>query len=80
MKVDLHFVLIYIYIYIYICIYTVAILSNSQQGFGLDIGFTDHLRIITTSNCNNLMKLHTPNITVNAAHIKSSQSSLITSW
>jgi hypothetical protein len=31
----------------------------------LDIGFIDHLRIVTTSNYNSLTGLHTSNITVN---------------
>jgi hypothetical protein len=43
-------------------------------------GFVDHLRIVTASNCNSLTELHTPNITVTTAHIKSSQSSLDVSW
>jgi hypothetical protein len=46
----------------------VTILSDSHLVFGLDIVFIDHLRIVTTSKCNRLTELHTPNI----AHIKSS--------
>jgi hypothetical protein len=33
------------------------------------------LTLITTNNYNSLTELHTPNITVTTAHIKSSQSS-----
>jgi hypothetical protein len=33
-----------------------------------------HLSIVTTRNCNSLTELHTPNITVTTAHIKSSLS------
>jgi hypothetical protein len=47
-------------------------MSNSRRGFELDIGFTDHLRILTTTST----ELDTRNITVTAAHVKVSLSSL----
>jgi hypothetical protein len=46
-------------------------MSDSRQGFGMDIGFIDYLQIINTSNCNSLAELHTPNGTVTITHIKS---------
>jgi hypothetical protein len=45
------------------------------MGFGLVIGFIDHLQVVTISNYNSLTELHTQNITVTTAHIKSCQSS-----
>jgi hypothetical protein len=44
------------------------------------IGFIEHLyaQLVTTDNYNSLTGLHTLNITVSAAHIKSSMSSLDT--
>jgi hypothetical protein len=41
------------------------------MGFGLVIGFTDHLQIVTTSNYNAIANSHTQQFTT--AHIKSSQ-------
>jgi hypothetical protein len=46
----------------------------------MDIGFIDHLRIVTASNYYSLTELHTPNITVTTAHIKSSLRSLTFNW
>jgi hypothetical protein len=56
---------------------TVTCMSDSLWSFGLDIGFTDHL---TDHNYNFLMELHTSNITIPTAHIKSSLSALDISW
>jgi hypothetical protein len=49
-------------------------MSELQTGFGLVIGFTEHLytQPVTTNNCRAIAKLHTLQITV--AHAKSSQS------
>jgi hypothetical protein len=55
-------------------------MSDSRRGFILNIGFIDHLRIVTTSNYNSLTELHTPNITVTTAHTKFSKSLLVVSW
>jgi hypothetical protein len=55
-------------------------MSDSQQDFGLDIGFIDHLWILATSNYGGLMESRTPNITLSTAHIKPSQSSVVISW
>jgi hypothetical protein len=49
-------------------------MSDSRRGFGLDIGFSDHLQIVTTRNYNSLTELHTPNITVNYGTYKVSSS------
>jgi hypothetical protein len=54
--------------------------SDSQWDFGLVIGFTDHLLIVTASKYyNSLTELHTPNITVITAHMMYSQSPLVVS-
>jgi hypothetical protein len=44
--------------------------------FGLVIGFTEHLKKVTTNNYDSLNELHTPKFIATTAHIKSSQSSL----
>jgi hypothetical protein len=46
------------------------------MGFGLVIGFIEHLQNIITNNYDSLTELHTPKITVTTAHIKCYQSSL----
>jgi hypothetical protein len=43
-----------------------------QRGFGLEIGFIDHLQIVTTRNYNAIANCHTLQIT--AAHVKPLQS------
>jgi hypothetical protein len=48
-------------------------------GFGLEIGFIDHLQVITTNKCNPTANLHIPNITGNYS-TQSSLSSLDVSW
>jgi hypothetical protein len=52
-------------------------------GFGLVIGFIEHLQNVTTNNYDSLTQLHIPKITVTTAHIKSSQfamSSPVIAW
>jgi hypothetical protein len=55
-------------------------MSDSRQCFVLKTGFTDHLRIVITSNYNVLTALHTSNITATEAHIKSSLHILSLNW
>jgi hypothetical protein len=55
---------------------TVTILEWLQTGFGLVIGFIDHLENVATNNYDSLTELPTPKITVTTARIMSSQSSL----
>jgi hypothetical protein len=43
-------------------------------GFGLYIGFTDHLQAVTLNNYKIVTELHTPNISVTTVHVKFSQS------
>jgi hypothetical protein len=50
------------------------------MGFGLVIGFGEHLQNVTTNNYDSLTDLHTPKIAVTTAHLKSSQSSLAVAW
>jgi hypothetical protein len=45
-------------------------MEQLQMGFGLVIGFTEHLQNITTNNYDSLTELHTPKVTVTTAHIK----------
>jgi hypothetical protein len=57
------------------------VLSDSRWGFGLDIGFIDHLHVVTTKNYNTIANFHTLQITT--AHTKSFQSavsSTLVSW
>jgi hypothetical protein len=56
------------------------VLEGLSAGFGLDIGFIDHLRIVTISNSNSLRELPTPNITLTTAHINCSLSLLDVAW
>jgi hypothetical protein len=46
------------------------------MGFGLVIGFIEHLQNVTTNNYDSFTELHTQKIAVTTAHIKPSQSSL----
>jgi hypothetical protein len=39
--------------------------------FWLEIGFIDHLWIVTSSNSNSLTELHTPDIALTTAHVTS---------
>jgi hypothetical protein len=64
----------------WLCMHIVTCMNDSQWGFGLDIGFIDHLCVVTTSTYNSLMGLHTSNISVTTPHIKSSVHSLIFNW
>jgi hypothetical protein len=43
-------------------------MSDSRRGSGLDIGFIDHLQIVTTNNYNTISDFHTLQITT--AHAK----------
>jgi hypothetical protein len=61
-------------------IYIVALYSGSRRGFGFNSCFIDYLWAVTESNYNSLAELHTTNITVITALIKTSQSSLDVSW
>jgi hypothetical protein len=47
-------------------------MSGYRQGFGLEIGFIDHLQVITTNNYITIDNFHTLQITT--AHAKSFQS------
>jgi hypothetical protein len=52
-----------------------------QTRFALSIGFIELLKEhVTTNNYYSLTELHTPKITVTAAHIKPSQYSLAVLW
>jgi hypothetical protein len=46
------------------------------MGFGLASGFIEYLQKVTTNNHDSLTELHTPEITVTTAHLKSPQASL----
>jgi hypothetical protein len=50
--------------------------SDSWHGFGLDIGFIDHLQVVTTNNYNITTDFHTLPIT--PAHTKSFTSLFLT--
>jgi hypothetical protein len=51
--------------------------SDSRQGFGLEIGFIDHLQAVTINNHNTIANVHTLQITT--AHTKTFQSAVFTS-
>jgi hypothetical protein len=38
-------------------------MSDSRRGVGLDIGFIDHLQVVTTNNHNIIANFHTLQIT-----------------
>jgi hypothetical protein len=65
-----------------ICVHCMHIVTcvGVQTGFGLVNEYTNHLQIVTTSNYNSLTGLHPLKITLTAAHIKFSMSSLVVSW
>jgi hypothetical protein len=42
---------------------TVTCMSDSRRGFGLDIGFLDHLQVVTTNNYTTNAGFHTLPIT-----------------
>jgi hypothetical protein len=56
-----------LHIYIYIRVYCHAYVWL-WTWCGLDIGFIDHLQVVTIDNYNSLTESHTPDITVTAAH------------
>jgi hypothetical protein len=49
-------------------------LNVTYKGFGLKIGFIEHLQIVTTSNYSNIANSHTLQLTT--ARTKSSQSAV----
>jgi hypothetical protein len=50
------------------------------MGFGLVIGFIEHLQNVTANNYNSLTELEIPKITVTTTHVKSSQGLLAVVW
>jgi hypothetical protein len=58
----------------------VMCMGDYRWGFGLVNGFIDHMEMVTISNYNSITGLHTLEITVTAAHRKSSVSSLVIFW
>jgi hypothetical protein len=50
------------------------------RGFGLDIGFIDHLQVVTTNNYNTIADFHTLQITRAHAVFQSAGSSLVVAW
>jgi hypothetical protein len=59
-------------------IFTCLSVTRDEVWIGNRIYWT--LTLVATNNCDRLTELHTPNITVTTAHIKSSQSSLTVAW
>lgn len=51
-----------------------------KTGFELVIVFSEHLQNVNTNNYNTLAELHIPKITVNWAHIISSQFAMSSQW
>jgi hypothetical protein len=52
-------------------VHTVTCMSGNRRGIGLEIGFIDHLYVVTTNNYNTIANFHTLQITI--AHTKSFQ-------
>jgi hypothetical protein len=49
--------------------YIVTCMRASRRGFGLKIGFIDHLQVVTTNNYNTIANFHILQVTT--AHAKS---------
>jgi hypothetical protein len=52
-------------------------MSDDRRGLELVIGFIKLSQLANTSNCDSLIELRTPNITVTTGHVMSSLSSLV---
>jgi hypothetical protein len=61
-------------------IYCHVLWSDCRWGFGLDIGFVDHLYIRLGTTSNYIIELHTSNIFVPATHITTCLYSLTFNW
>jgi hypothetical protein len=57
-----------------VSVITVKFSSDSQWDFGLEIGFIDHLQVITTNNYNTIANFHT--LQISTAHTKSFESAV----
>jgi hypothetical protein len=64
-----------------ILIHIVAILCDCRRGFILDIGFFDHLQVVTTNKYNTVANFKTLQITgVHVKFFQSAVSSLVVAW
>jgi hypothetical protein len=59
---------------------SVTLLSVTRDEVWIDKWVYWTLTLVTTNNYDSLTEIHTPNITVTIAHIKSSQSSITVAW